>query len=112
MKLALIQGTRICEIVELGQEFPVAPDMWWVDVPTDTTTQDTYENGAVVKFQPYVPTPLEQWEQEMKSLDAQVTERMIEDIYDAVVSFGGPVPQAVADTMTARKAKRTQRPSP
>jgi len=52
MKKALIQGERICEF---GEEFPVHKDLQWVDVPDDTTEQDTYVDGAVVK-QP-VPTP-------------------------------------------------------
>jgi len=52
MKKALIQGTRICEF---GEEFPVHKDLQWVDVPDDTTEQDTYVDGAVVK-QPD-PTP-------------------------------------------------------
>ena len=48
MKRALIQGTRICEIADA--DFPVAEGLIWVDVADDTTTQDTYENGAVVKY--------------------------------------------------------------
>jgi hypothetical protein len=48
MKRALIQGTRICEIADA--DFPVAEGLTWVDVADDTTTQDTYENGAVVKY--------------------------------------------------------------
>ena len=57
MKKALIQGERICEF---GEEFPVHKDLQWVDVPDDTTEQDTYVDGAVVK-QPD-PTPLT-WEE-------------------------------------------------
>ncbi len=45
---ALIQGTRICDVVTT--EFPVHSDLVWVDVADDTTTQDTYVDGAVVKY--------------------------------------------------------------
>jgi hypothetical protein len=48
MKRALIQGTRICEIADAS--FPVAEGLTWVDVADDTTTQDTYVDGAVVKY--------------------------------------------------------------
>ena len=50
MKKALVLGNRICDIAL--DAFPVAPTMIWVDVPDETTTLDTYINGAVVKFQP------------------------------------------------------------
>jgi len=45
---ALIQGTRICDVVTT--EFPVHSDLIWVTVADDTTTQDTYVDGAVVKY--------------------------------------------------------------
>ena len=45
---ALVQGTRICEVADAS--FPVAPGLQWVDVPDDTTSQDTYVDGAVVKY--------------------------------------------------------------
>lgn len=48
---------RICELTE--KEFSVAPDLVWVDVPDDTTVNDTYVDGAVVKFIPpkILPAP-------------------------------------------------------
>jgi len=53
MKSALIEGERICEFVATAaDQFPVAPPLHWVEVPDDTTTQDTYVNGAVVKYVP------------------------------------------------------------
>ena len=45
---ALIHGTRICDVVTT--EFPVHSDLVWVEVADDTTTQDTYVDGAVVKY--------------------------------------------------------------
>ena len=49
MKKALIQGTRICDIVDEGNEFEVHPSLVWVEVADDTTQKDTYEDGKVVK---------------------------------------------------------------
>jgi hypothetical protein len=48
MKKALTNKTQILEVCDA--EFPVHPDLVWVDVPDDTTEKDTYVNGAVVKF--------------------------------------------------------------
>lgn len=55
MKRALIhinEPGRICDVVEPGNEFEVHPDFLWVDVPDDTTQQDSYnqETGVVTKF--------------------------------------------------------------
>jgi len=50
MKTALIDGTRICEFKPLGKNFPVAQPLHWVDVGDDTSHQDTYVDGAVVKY--------------------------------------------------------------
>jgi hypothetical protein len=48
MKKALTNKTQILEVC--GAEFPVHPDLTWVDVPDDTTASDTYVNGKVVKI--------------------------------------------------------------
>ena len=47
MKKALTNKTQILEVC--GAEFPVHPDLTWVDVPDDTTASDTYVDGKVVK---------------------------------------------------------------
>ena len=56
MKRALIhlpEPGRICEVVEIGQEFEVHNNFQWVDVPDDTTIADTYlEGGTIQKFDP------------------------------------------------------------
>lgn len=104
---ALTHGTRICEIADA--EFPVHPSLEWVDVPDDTTTKDTYVDGAVVKYTPPVLDPMVKWQSDMRYLDALVTPRMVEDIYEFVVN-STPIPQAVHDAMTARAAKRGQKP--
>ena len=48
MKKALTHGERIVQIA--AAEFPVHPNLVWVDVTDDTTANDTYVDGAVVKF--------------------------------------------------------------
>jgi len=52
---ALIQGTRICEIVADDKTFEVHSDLKWVDVSDGTTTFDTYVDSKVVK---YVESPI------------------------------------------------------
>ena len=72
MKKALVQGTRICEF---GTPFPVHEDLEWVDVADDTTTQDTYVDGEVVKYVAPVPTVLDK----ILDLEAAVTPRRMRD---------------------------------
>jgi len=72
MKKALIQGTRICEF---GTPFPVHKDLEWVDVADDTTEQDTYVDGEVVKYVAPVPTVLDK----IIDLEAAVTPRRVRD---------------------------------
>jgi len=74
MKKALIQGTRICEF---GTPFPVHKDLLWVDVADDTTTQDTYVDGAVVKYVAPVPSTLDK----IMDLEAAVTPRRMRDAF-------------------------------
>ena len=50
MKKALIDGTRICQIVADGAEFEVHSSLVWVDVADNTKTKDTWVEGAVVAF--------------------------------------------------------------
>tara|TARA_Y100000034_G_C6883449_1_gene405234 strand:+ start:245 stop:580 length:336 start_codon:yes stop_codon:yes gene_type:complete len=53
MKQALIHNTRILEFVSLAKErFPVHEALIWVGVPNNTTTEDMYVGGEVVKFIP------------------------------------------------------------
>ena len=74
MKKALIQGTRICEF---GTPFPVHSDLKWVDVADDTTEQDTYVDGAVVKYVAPVPTVLDK----IMDLEDAVTPRRVRDAF-------------------------------
>lgn len=50
--LHILEPGRICDVVDVGQEFEVHENFSWVDVPDDTTVSDTYQDGAVVKFDP------------------------------------------------------------
>lgn len=62
MKRVLIEQAtdRLCDIVAVGQEFPVAPGLQWVDAPDDVS-HDTHEfvGGAVVLKAPPVLSPQE-----------------------------------------------------
>lgn len=50
MKFALVHDAAIVQFVGSAAEcFPVADPLTWQDVPDDTTTRDTYVNGAVLK---------------------------------------------------------------
>ena len=54
--LVLLDG-RIAEI--RNDEFPVHPDLKWVDVPDDTVVNfDRYKNGQVEKYIPLTRTEL------------------------------------------------------
>jgi hypothetical protein len=50
MKKALIDsdGCRVAMIVEEGEEFPVAPELKWVDVEADVTDRYTYEGKKFI----------------------------------------------------------------
>lgn len=56
MKRALIEGTRVAQIVEPGEEFEVASPLSWVDVANTTTTRDTYQGGVVIPDGTYLPS--------------------------------------------------------
>lgn len=55
MKALTDPSGRIYQIEAEG--FPVAEPLVWVDVPADTTTDDTWDGAAVVKYQPPAPLP-------------------------------------------------------
>lgn len=52
--ISRIEDGRICDIVEVGAEFEIAEDFFWMDVPDDTTTADKIDmpTGEIVKFDP------------------------------------------------------------
>tara|TARA_R100000781_G_C4064976_1_gene122431 strand:+ start:714 stop:1019 length:306 start_codon:yes stop_codon:yes gene_type:complete len=48
---ALIQGTRICQLVDDDKTFDVHSDLQWIDVADNTVVDvDTYVDGKVVKY--------------------------------------------------------------
>jgi len=47
---ALVQGTRICQVVADDATFPVHSDLQWVDVADGTTDFDTWVDSKVVKY--------------------------------------------------------------
>ena len=75
MKKALIQGTRICDIVEAGKEFEVHPSLVWVEIDDDVTHRDTYEDGKVVKYSEPDLTP----QQKINQLENEITPRRIRE---------------------------------
>jgi hypothetical protein len=60
MKKALIHDGKIVQIAE--NEFPVSPEMEWIDCPNDTETGQAYINKTI---QPLEPIPLT-WEEQRK----------------------------------------------
>lgn len=104
MKRALIEGTRIAQIVDPGQDFDVASPLYWVDVPDGTTERDTYENSAVVPVGTYpVSTTLEDAIERKRKLLSR-TYRWKRDAGTAI-TIGG-TPTVFATTPEARQELR------
>lgn len=77
---ALIQGTRICDLVDDDKTFEVHADLKWVDVADGTTQQDTYVDGKVVKKpDPPTPTAAELALAKIHLLETEVTPRRIRE---------------------------------
>lgn len=57
MRKALIDsdGSRVAMIVEEGKEFPVAPELKWVDAEADVTERHTYKRKKFIP--PEAPSP-------------------------------------------------------
>ena len=54
MKALIEPGGRIAEV--RAEAFPVAAPLFWLEVPDETTTADTWDGTQVVKYAPPVPT--------------------------------------------------------
>ena len=55
MKRALLnklEPGRVCEVVDIGSEFEVSSDFYWVDCPDDVLTSHKYSNGQFIPFDP------------------------------------------------------------
>lgn len=52
--ISKIENGRICDIVDIGNEFEITDDFYWIDVEDDTTTSDRYDQStnSIVKFDP------------------------------------------------------------
>lgn len=50
MLKALINGTKICQLIAPGNEFDIAEPLTWADVPDDTTIRDTWDGTQVIKY--------------------------------------------------------------
>ena len=107
---ALIQGTRVAQLVEDDQEFPVHRSLKWVDARLGVTTAHNYVDGAFVA--PPQPSPNDEWEDAMRATDGRMP-RTMEDIIDAAVTvLGQPYLDALAvETRTRYQDKQTLRGS-
>ncbi|MEL7657483.1 MAG: hypothetical protein AAGU75_16435 [Bacillota bacterium] len=47
---ALIEGTRICQIVNDDEIFQVSDGFNWVNIPEDVSTFDIYVDGKVIEY--------------------------------------------------------------
>lgn len=50
--LNTLEPGRICEVVEPGNEFEVAPSFYWIDAPDNVTTSHTYDDGNFIEYDP------------------------------------------------------------
>lgn len=109
MKRALIHGTRICQIIDpaTDDQFEVAAGLQWVNVADDTTTLDTYVDGAVVKAPSR--SAMESWTTAIEKSDSTMIPRWLEDHIEQ--DHGGVT--AAPDLQgryNAKKALRAQQP--
>ena len=78
---ALIQGTRICQLVDDDKTFEVHSDLQWVDVADDTVVDaDTYVDGKVVKY----VEPEKTYAQKRKAAYGMVEDQLDMQYWDAV----------------------------
>lgn len=57
MKKVLVFQNQLHDVVEAGSEFPVSPEMVWMDLP-DGASSATHEfNGTAIVLKPPVPLP-------------------------------------------------------
>lgn len=94
MKKALIEGTRIAQVVLNSDEFDVGGDLFWADVPDDTTEQDTYQNAAVVKYVTYVSSTSIDEAKERKRVLLSQTFQMNRDAGTSVLISGTNITMA------------------
>ncbi len=69
---ALVQGTRVCQIVRDGEEFPVHHELKWVDCDDGVKEEDIYENEAFSKRPEPALSPAEKAAQLLPSYEQQL----------------------------------------
>lgn len=78
---ALIQGTRICQIVDDDKTFSIHSNLKWVDVADDTVIDaDTWVDGKVVKY----VEPTKTYAQKRKAAYGFIEEQLDMQYWDAV----------------------------
>ncbi len=50
-------GERIAQVAPIGQDFPVAPPLFWVDCPDDCVADEWYYVGSQCEVIPPAPAP-------------------------------------------------------
>lgn len=56
MRRALIHGTRVAQVVDTGQDFPVGRNLQWVDCPDNVEGDWTYDGTNFIE--PAIARPL------------------------------------------------------
>jgi len=87
MRKALVgsDGSRVAMIVEEGKEFPVAPELKWVDVEADVTERHTYKGKKFIPPKALLSPPTT-WQGKTKS---QITDQeALDHIRDMMISLG------------------------
>jgi hypothetical protein len=88
--LHISEPGRICEIVDIGQEFDVHSNFEWADVPDDTTVLDTYNSdGTITKFDPLsVPGFAEQGYRVARTIAYQGTGDQLDMLFKELQATG------------------------
>ena len=64
------ENNRIAEVIANAKTFPIAEPLYWIDCPSDCTTEWTYVEGEFIPPQPYVLTAEENKQTAMNLLQA------------------------------------------
>lgn len=100
------ENNRIAEVVANTKTFPVAEPLYWIDCPSDCTTEWAYQEGEFIPPlppEPHIPTAEENKQTAMNLLQA-TDWTTIPDVGDPTKS--NPYLANVADFVTYRNAVR------
>ena len=107
MKRALIDGSRVCQVVNAGDEFPVAPGLAWVDCEDGADSSEAWEYaGGVVKMR--AQTKAEENAPAIVAL-ADIDRRSIRGIREFIVKKYGLDPDLPETVKTLDKAAASER---